>query len=366
LKTVVIGGGPAGAAAAGLLARAGRAVTLYEREAGPVHKVCGDFVSAEAVAALAGLGVECVRLGAAPITHARFVDGRRVGTVRLPFTAQGLSRRALDAALLRAAEDAGAQVQRGVAVRTLRQAEDGFVLEGPDCACRQVLLGTGKHGLRGAPRPAAPGPLVGLKTYYRLSPAQTARLRGHVEIITYPGGYAGLQLVEDDIANLCLLADAGRLRAAGGPAALIAALAAAEPHLGARLDGAQALLDRPLAIAGLAYGHVHAAQAGDPPELFRLGDQAAVIPSLAGDGIAIALHSGALAAAALLAGADAAAYHARLRRDLRGQVGRAQAVHRAIARPAGRAVLVAAARLLPAVVRLGARATRVAACAAWP
>jgi flavin-dependent dehydrogenase len=365
VSTIVIGGGPAGASAAAVLARAGHAVTLYERDAGPTHKVCGDFISAEAVAALAGLGVDVAALGSAPIRHARFVAGRAVGTVRLPFTAHGLSRRLLDAALLDACERAGARVRRGVAVRALRRDAGGFVAEGPDAAADQVLLGTGKHGLRGAPRPAVAGPLVGLKTYFRLSPAAIAALRGHVEVITYPGGYAGLQLVEHDTANLCLLVSAERLRAAGGPAGLIAALCAGQPHLADRLDGSVALLDRPLAIAGLAYGHVHEARADDPAGLFRLGDQAAVIPSLAGDGVAIALHSGMLAASALLAGAEAGAYHARLRRDLRGQVGRAQAVHRAIGRPAGRALVVAAARLLPSAVRLMANATRVAAPAAW-
>jgi flavin-dependent dehydrogenase len=365
VSTIVIGGGPAGASAASVLARAGHDVTLYERDAGPTHKVCGDFISAEAVAALAGLGVDVAALGSAPIRHARFVTGRAVGTVRLPFVAQGLSRRVLDTALLDACERAGARVRRGVAVRALRQDADGFVAEGPDHAAATVLLGTGKHGLRGAPRPAVAGPLVGLKTYFRLRPAAIAALRGHVEVITYPGGYAGLQLVEDDTANLCLLVSAERLRGAGGPAALIAALCAEQPHLADRLDGGVALLDRPLAIAGLAYGHVHAARADDPAGLFRLGDQAAVIPSLAGDGVAIALHSGMLAATALLAGATEAGYHERLRRDLRGQVGRAQVVHRAIGRPAGRALLVAAARLLPPAVRLAARATRVTAVAAW-
>lgn len=364
-SVLVIGGGPAGAAAAGALARAGRTVTVFEREAGPADKVCGDFVSGEALAALAAAGVDAAGLGAAPISHVRFADGRRLGRVALPFPAAGLSRRALDAALLDAAAAAGAEVRRGTPVRTLRPDGGGFVAEGPDAAADRVLLATGKHGLRGAPRPAVPGDLVGIKTYYRLAAAQADDLCGHVEIITYDGGYAGLQPVEGGRANLCLLVTAARLRAAGGPEALIARLCATVPHLGARLAGAVPLLPRPLAVAGLAYGHVHRPSAADPAGLFRLGDQAAVIPSLAGDGIAIALHTGRLAAAAVLAGADAGAYHARLRRDVAGQVGRATLVHRAIALPLGRAALVAAASGLPGLVRIGARMTRVAAQPAW-
>ena len=49
-----------------------------------------------------------------------------------------------------------------------------------------------------------------------------------------------------------------------------------------------------------------------PPGLFRIGDQAAVIPSFTGEGIALALHSGLAAAAAILAGEDAAAFQAAL------------------------------------------------------
>jgi flavin-dependent dehydrogenase len=363
VSTIVIGGGPAGASAASVLARAGHDVTLYERDAGPTHKVCGDFISAEAVAALAGLGVDVAALGSAPIRHARFVTGRAVGTVRLPFVAQGLSRRVLDTALLDACERAGARVRRGVAVRALRQDADGFVAEGPDHAAATVLLGTGKHGLRGAPRPAVAGPLVGLKTYFRLRPAAIAALRGHVEVITYPGGYAGLQLVEDDTANLCLLVSAERLRGAGGPAALIAALCAEQPHLADRLDGGVALLDRPLAIAGLAYGHVHAARADDPAGLFRLGDQAAVIPSFAGEGMSIALHSARLAAETELAGGSGDDFQRRLAGDVGAQVARATLVSQALVRPWPQAAIAALVRTWPAALAAVAAATRIPASA---
>jgi NaMN:DMB phosphoribosyltransferase len=55
---VIVGGGPAGAAAACLLARHGRRPLLLERETGAHDKVCGDFVSVEAQAALAALGLD--------------------------------------------------------------------------------------------------------------------------------------------------------------------------------------------------------------------------------------------------------------------------------------------------------------------
>ncbi len=45
--------------------------------------------------------------------------------------------------------------------------------------------------------------------------------------------------------------------------------------------------------AGLPYGYIHAAESDESPGLFRVGDQAAVIPSLTG-GVALALSVGRL------------------------------------------------------------------------
>ena len=60
---LIIGGGPAGAAAAALIAAAGRPVTLVERNAGPTDKLCGDFLSGGAIAALHALGLDPLTMG---------------------------------------------------------------------------------------------------------------------------------------------------------------------------------------------------------------------------------------------------------------------------------------------------------------
>src|ERR1700723_2203712 len=64
--SLIIGGGPAGAAAAALIAAAGRPVTLLERSAGPTDKLCGDFLSGGAIAALHTLGVDPLAIGGMP------------------------------------------------------------------------------------------------------------------------------------------------------------------------------------------------------------------------------------------------------------------------------------------------------------
>src|SRR5262245_48064015 len=54
---VVLGGGPAGATAALLLARAGWSVALVEKTAFPRRKVCGEFLSATNLPLFCELGL---------------------------------------------------------------------------------------------------------------------------------------------------------------------------------------------------------------------------------------------------------------------------------------------------------------------
>ena len=75
------------------------------------------------------------------------------------------------------------------------------------CVRKTLLLATGKHEARGAARRGRPSSLVGFKTYFRLAPAQHQALSGHVELMLFPGGYAGLQMVEGQKANFCVLVE---------------------------------------------------------------------------------------------------------------------------------------------------------------
>ncbi len=359
-QVLVAGGGLAGSAAACRLAQAGIPVTLLERERGPAHKVCGEFLSGEALLDLAALGIDPAALGAAPITGMRLVHRRRVAESRLPFPAASLSRRVLDEALLQRAAQLGAEVRRGV--RVLHARGTALDTDAGACSAPCLFLATGKHDLRGLARPLRkpPEPLIGFKMHFTLRPAQQAALSGHVEVILFAGGYAGLQMVEGGTANLALLIDRARYQAMGQSwAALLEALSR-EPHLGTRLDGASACWERPLSTFRVPYGFVHrgAEQAG----VFRLGDQAAVIPSFCGDGMAIALHSARLAAEAVRAGTGADSYHRAMRRAVAGPVRLASGLSRLAKPHAVRSAMVAGAQLWPGLTGQVARRTRVAAC----
>ncbi len=353
MKVLIAGGGVAGAAAACLL---GPDSVLVERTTAAHDKMCGEFVSAEAIDYLRRLGVDPVALGAVPVHGVRLVYGTMVAEARLPFPAVGLSRRRLDAALLDAAAARGATVLRG---HTVRRVTDGVaeVAGLGRFVGHKLFLATGKHDVRGVPRTPAREPenLVGLKMYLAVEATQAAALAGLVEVIVFRGGYGGLQAVEGGGVNLCLLLERDVFAEAGESWQGVQAMLEAEsPHLAARLNGARTLLDRPLAIARVPYGFVHRPSAGDPADVYRLGDQAAVIPSFSGDGVSMALHS-AFAAAGSLRG-DSAAYHARLQRDVGAQVARAWTIYRAGRLAPG--LLTRGAVLWPGALRWAARLTR--------
>src|SRR3954470_16944716 len=169
---LVIGGGLAGATTALRLAAAGRDVILLEKERAAHHKVCGEFLSPEAVEYLRQAGVDPVRLGAVAVTRLRFAAGEKLVETELPFRALSISRCVLDEALLERAADAGCEVRRGFTVQGLFQDAEGWIAQlsdGTTHRARNVFLATGKHDVHGWSRP--PGrqnDLVGFKMHWRL------------------------------------------------------------------------------------------------------------------------------------------------------------------------------------------------------
>jgi flavin-dependent dehydrogenase len=353
---LIVGGGPAGSAAAIVLARAGIEAELIERTEGSHDVVCGGFLGWDAVAALRRLGVEPDALGARPIRRLRLVSAGRRIEVPLPRTAAGLSRRTLDEMLLRAAVEAGAQVRRGVAVRAadlaeLRVRTDTEEELGGDA----LVLATGKHELRGAARPVdiSTRPL-GLRTALQPTPSLSAALEGVIELHLYDGGYAGLLMQEDGKANLCLSASRERLKEAGGIESLVARLAEELPAFAARLENGEA--SGWTAVSGVPYGW---RARGTADHVYRVGDQAAVIASLAGDGIAVALESGVAAAQAIAAGVAAGDFQRSWARRSRRPVGLAEVLRHSAEHGLAREAMMGLLRWFPALAPLAARLTRI-------
>src|SRR5262249_19648839 len=110
-----------------------------------------------------------------------------------------------------------------------------------------------------------------------------------------------------------------------------------------RLEGGETLYEKPLAISPIPYGHLPVQDRG----VWRVGDQAAVIPSFTGDGMSIALHSGALAAEMSMAGMKIGEFNQTLRAQLKGGMRLAMMLSRTMVTEVGRQAAPLALALVP-------------------
>lgn len=358
---IVVGAGPAGSAAAIGLARGGAKVLLLERARETGDALCGGFLSWQTLARLEALGIAADALGGQRVACVRLFAGKRMSETRLPEAALGVSRQRLDSTLQDAAVAAGVGLERGVHATGIAdrsvQTRDGAAL-----AAGAIFLAAGKHGFRGFPREPASwqraDPVMGLRLRLPAHPALDRLIGEAVELHLFDRGYAGLVRQEDGSGNLCLAVHKSRLDEAGGdPAALLRALGDALPRLAERLACAAGPHDID-AIGHVPYGWRTAETA---PGLFRLGDQAGVIPSLAGEGMGLAVASAEAAVAAWRhrGGAAAPGFQRALAARMARPFALANLVWRLGENPRSAAPMTAAASLFPSLVRMISRTTRI-------
>lgn len=370
---LIVGAGPAGSAAAILLARRGLRVLVLDKARFPREKLCGEFLSPEGAAALDRLGLlpAAREAGAEPVTGAlvsapsgRFVTTSFGGLHGLPGSGLALRRLALDALLVAAARRAGAEVLEGIHV-------EAPLLEGdrvtgaigrrrPDgpielFRARRVLAADGRHTRFGHPaRSLPPGrgirPTCAFKAHFHGVPPLDHR----VELHAIPGGYAGLVRVDGGLTNCCFLIDAAAARAARGDAdALVRTHLSTNPLLRGRIAGTERAGEW-VATGPLDYAVREPAAEG----VLLLGDAAGIIDPFCGDGMAMALRSAELAAGCVPGTGREAVYRAAWRREFLRRLRVARWLRAALLTPWAAEGLVAGLRPFPATVRCLVRATR--------
>lgn len=300
---VVVGAGPAGSAAAAVLAGRSRRVLLIEKDRFPRHKVCGEFLSSSATASLERLGMRDAIAACCPEKIERGIvhlpGGARV-PFRLSCPAIGLSRFVLDDLLARQACRVGAETLFETRVTSLERDSGEFVLRvaGPlpeeEIRTRSLIGAWGRWD--SLDRTLARGFLTSRRRFVGWSReyvGDTAALEGLVQLYVFPGGYCGLSRVEGGTANLAgVVAEKTRSRLGVGWDAVLA-------HARASNAGLEASLARltPASAGFLGTGPVFFTT--KPPAengILMAGDAAGVIDPFSGEGQASALASGILAA----------------------------------------------------------------------
>jgi len=191
---IVIGGGPAGSAAAITAVRSGARVLLLERGRFPRHKVCGEFVSAESLSLLASL-LDEARAGllsnAVRIHRARLIADDRELHVPVDPPAASIARCELDDALWQSAQQSGVETRQQVTVQTVR-GTGPFVVTSTsgEYEARSVINSSGRwSNLHSAPSPLG-AKWLGVKAHFA-EPQPVAS----VDLYFFAGGYCGVQPV---------------------------------------------------------------------------------------------------------------------------------------------------------------------------
>ncbi len=292
---LVIGGGPAGAACALRLARAGHRAIVLEKARFPRRKVCGEFVAASGIRELEalGLGERFAALAGPPVRRIALWTSRAALEARLPQrhgAARALERDALDALLLDEARASGAEVLQPMRALALSRRKDVF-------QCRAGIPRRGETveieartviDARGSWRP--PGELLGFQAHFRDADLPSAS----IALAPFPGGYAGLVERSRGRATLacCIRCDAlEHLRRPGMSAGEALFL-----FLKERLP----LVERTFATAKtegpwLAAGPLHpGCRPAYRDGVFAVGNAAGEAHPIVGEGIAMALGSARL------------------------------------------------------------------------
>src|SRR5580698_6001558 len=124
----VVGGGPAGLAAAIALRSRGLEVTVADPALPPIDKGCGEGLMPNALVALERLAVELPREHCFPFRGIRFLGQDASVDASFPNgSGVGIRRTHLHQALIRRAEEVGAKLLWGVAVKGL--SKSGVVLD---------------------------------------------------------------------------------------------------------------------------------------------------------------------------------------------------------------------------------------------
>jgi flavin-dependent dehydrogenase len=396
---LVIGGGPAGATAAILLAQAGWRIAVVEKKPFPRRKVCGEFVSATSWPLLAALGVaQYLSTRAGPeIRRVGLYAGTSMLCAAMPSPQEGpggwgraLGREHFDSALLARAAGAGAVVLQPWAISRIERVVGGYAcavvaneksttVAGPSALQLRARIVIAAHGswepgampTQSRRYPPRASDLFAFKAHFRDGKLPSALM----PLLIFPGGYGGMVQTDGGRLSLscCIRRDAleGCRRRWGIAGERARAAAAVFAHIQASCRGArEALSGAALDGAWLSAGPIRPGIRPFRHEgIFTVGNAAGEAHPIVAEGISMAIQSAWLLCEQLAARKDAALaadasrvlaaigyeYERSWRRNFVTRIRAAALFAHLAMRPSTARRVVALSKRAPSILTLGAR-----------
>jgi flavin-dependent dehydrogenase len=298
-EIVIVGGGLAGLTAAINLAKEGVPCKLIEKNAYPFHRVCGEYVSNEVLPFLKLVNLiprEFDKLPKIKRFQLSTCSGRAT-TLPLDLGGFGISRFALDHNFYLNAKALGVQFVLDTAVDKVSFLDEKFLITTKSQSLEADVV-VGSYGKKSRldvqlrrDFTFRSSPYVGVKYHVR-----TEFPDDMVALHNFSGGYCGVVRIENGLTNLCYLAHRSKLRSTGGIAELEGEIVQKNPLLGYIFRNSEFIFEKPIVINEISF------ETKPPVEehILMSGDAAGMIAPLCGNGMAMAIQSGKLAAEAIL------------------------------------------------------------------
>lgn len=271
------------------LVRAGIPCTVIEKKSYPFHRVCGEYVSNEALPFLESSGLFPHELS---LPRIRIFEMSSVGgkTCRVPLDLGGfgISRFSFDHFLYQRAKGEGVHFLLNTEATGVRFDGQKFRIDLSSGALEaDVVIGSfGKRSRidlqQNRKFVRRRSPYVGIKYH-----ARTSHPGDVVSLHNFPGGYCGICNVEGGVTNVCYLVHRDYLRHAGAIGNLERTVLFRNPIIRDLFSNATFLFEKPEVINEVSFETKGAV--GN--HILMTGDAAGMIAPLCGNGMAMAIHS---------------------------------------------------------------------------
>ncbi len=287
IKFAIIGGGVAGLCAAIRLTEFGEEPLLIEGGSYPAHKLCGEFLSPECIPYLQNWNIHSHSIPKATVR-----TSNSWLTFSFPSPAGAMSHVELDPALANYATTQGVKLRTNTQVKAFypkSHSQDTHLIElahRETIEASHVIIATGR-----IPSYTTAAPKMcyrGFKTHFKNIVSE-----GNLEMYSLPGAYLGIAPIEDNKYNVACLANLKEVERFSHPQHFIENLISHNPLLHTALSKGNNLFEQWMTAAIPDFG---IKQTPAWQDTYFIGDAAVTIPPACGDGLAMAILGGRLAA----------------------------------------------------------------------